>query len=322
MIDLLQSTTNPDEEKLFQSLRASAWDEFEGQETVREVLRVAIAAACERGEPLDHVLLYGPPGLGKTTLAFLIAQEMGVGIRVANGTTLTKPAELTALLTNLQPREVLFIDEVHRLSRSLAEMLYTAMEDRALDIVLGQGPAARVVRLDLAPFTLVGATTRYGSLVGPFRDRFGLIQRLDYYDQSALTQILFRAANKLGQELTPTVAQALAARSRGTPRVALRLLKRVRDVTQLAGSTTIHPEHLEKTLALQQVDDEGLDPLDRRYLELLEFNFAGGPVGLQTMSAALQEDAITLEEIVEPYLLQLGKIQRTPRGRVLTLKHA
>lgn len=307
----------PEEESLFLSLRAQRWDEFEGQAKLKRSLQVAVQAAVERQEPLEHTLFYGPPGLGKTTLSHLIAREMGGNLKIASGTTLNKVGDLASVLTSLEAGDVLFIDEIHRLPRAVEETLYPAMEDFALDIVLGKGAGARVVRLDLPRFTLIGATTRYGLLSAPFRDRFGMVHRLHYYDVPELTTILVRAASKLHFSLLPAHAEHLARRSRGTPRIALRLLKRVRDVAQLAKSATVLPEHIEQALTLQEVDEEGLDEHDRRYLRVLAEQFRGGPVGLSTLAAALSEDEVTLEEVVEPYLMQIGKIKRTARGRAL-----
>ncbi len=317
MDKLLVSGVTPEEERLFTSLRAAAWDEFQGQIKVKEALQVAVAAARQRQEALEHTLFYGPPGLGKTTLSHLIAQEMKGNLRTATGTSLTKIGDLAAILTNLEPYDILFIDEIHRLPQAIEETLYPAMEDFVLDIVLGKGPAARVVRIDLPPFTLVGATTRFGALSGPFRDRFGMVHRVTYYEPSDLASIIRQAAAKLKIKINEPESRLLAQRSRGTPRIALRLLKRVRDVMQLAGKDTIDQQHINEALRLQQVDAEGLDEPDRRYLQVLTKQFGGGPVGLQTMAAALSEDTGTLEEVIEPYLMQIGKIKRTARGRML-----
>jgi len=310
-------STAPEEEQLIISLRAKSWEDFYGQKQVTKSLMVAIKAAQQRQEALEHTLLYGPPGLGKTTLSHLIAKESGGSLHLASGNALSKVGDLAAILSNLQPMDVLFIDEIHRLPRAVEETLYPAMEDFALDIVLGKGAGARVVRIDLPPFTLVGATTRYGALSAPLRDRFGLTHRLQYYTPDDLSVILQTAAGKLSMQIDSDTAVVIARRSRGTPRVALKLLKRVRDVTQLDGAQEIQPRHVDEALKLQQVDQEGLDEHDRRYLKVLSQEFHGGPVGLQTLSAALSEDISTLEEVVEPYLIQLGKIKRTPRGRVL-----
>jgi Holliday junction DNA helicase RuvB len=317
MIDDVLESPSFEEEQLIISLRAQKWEEFFGQEKVKQAVLVAIEAAQQRKEALDHTLFYGPPGLGKTTLSHLIAKAMGGNLHIASGTTLTKVADLAALLTSLSPYDVLFVDEIHRLPKNVEETLYPAMEDFKLDIILGKGPSARVVRLDLPPFTLVGATTKFGTLSSPFRDRFGLVHRVSYYEPDELAVILQRAADKLSLILGEDVARQLARRSRGTPRIALKLLKRVRDVAQLAQSDVVEDKHLQEALRLQEVDEEGLDEHDRRYLTVLRDMFKGGPVGLTTMAAALSEDPNTLEEVVEPYLLQLGKIQRTARGRVL-----
>lgn len=308
---------SPEEEQLLVSLRASTWDQFHGQEEVRQALQVALQAAQQRQEALEHTLLYGPPGLGKTTLAQLIAKSIGSQLHFSSATTLNKVADIAAILTSLSPNDVLFIDEIHRLPKVVEETLYPAMEDFALDVVLGKGPGARVVRLDIPHFTLVGATTKFGSLSGPFRDRFGLVHRVRYYLPEELATILQSAAVKLEVQLGRDEAVALARRSRGTPRIALKLLKRVRDVAQLAGTAKVAASHMDQALALQQIDIDGLDEHDRRYLEVLAKHFRGGPVGVQTLAAALSEDPVTLEEVIEPYLMQLGRIQRTPRGRVI-----
>ncbi|MCD8484663.1 Holliday junction branch migration DNA helicase RuvB [Candidatus Woesebacteria bacterium] len=309
--------TSPEEEQLFTSLRVEAWDEFHGQSQVKQSLQVAIEAARQREEALEHTLLYGPPGLGKTTLSNLISKSMGSQIHIASATTLTKVGDVAAILTSLQPNDIFFIDEIHRLPRQIEETLYPVMEDFALDVVLGKGPSARVMRLDLPPFTLVGATTKYGSLAAPFRDRFGLVHRVKYYEPEELIVILQGAGEKLGVKMREDVALALARRSRGTPRIALKLLKRVRDIAQLDNSAAVENRHLKDALALQQIDEDGLDEHDRRYIEVLKHQFHGGPVGLQTLAAALSEDALTLEEVVEPYLMQIGKIKRTARGRMI-----
>lgn len=310
-------STPPEEEQLFVSLRAQDWTDFHGQESVTQSLMVAIKAAQQREEALEHTLLYGPPGLGKTTLSHLIARESGGSLHITSGNALSKVGDLAAILSSLQAHDVLFIDEIHRLPHTVEETLYPAMEDFALDIVLGKGAGARVVRIDLPPFTLVGATTRFGALSAPLRDRFGLVHRLNYYSPAELSVIIQRAAEKLSFHIDRDIALLISERARGTPRIALKLLKRVRDVAQLDDSGTIGSKHVEQGLNLQQVDAEGLDEHDRRYLDVLQKQFKGGPVGLNTLSAALSEDALTIEEVIEPYLIQRGKIKRTARGRVL-----
>lgn len=307
-----------EEEVLLTSLRAADWEEFYGQQAVKESLQITIDAAKARQEVIDHVLLYGPPGLGKTTLSHLIAKEMGVNIRMTSGTALAKTGDLAAILTNLQAGDVLFIDEIHRLPKAVEETLYPAMEDFALDIVLGKGPSARTIRLDLPRFTLVGATTRFGSLTGPFRDRFGVVHRMEYYGAEELRIILQKAATKLNIELDDLSALEISHRARGTPRIALKLLKRVRDFSQVMSDMQISPQVVTTALDRLGVDRRGLDENDRRLLSLLITTYSGGPVGLTTLAAALSEDTGTLEEVVEPYLIQVGFLKRTPKGRVVT----
>ena len=302
------------------SLRPKTLAEYVGQEKAKENLRVFIEAAKLRGEPLDHVLLYGPPGLGKTTLSTIIAAEMGVNIRTTSGPAIEKPGDLAALLTNLEENDILFIDEIHRLNRSVEEVLYPAMEDYALDIILGKGPSARSIRIDLPRFTLVGATTRAGQLTGPLRDRFGVIFRLELYTPEELTRIITRSAGILGIACDPTGAQELARRSRGTPRIANRFLKRVRDFAQVMGDGDITAELAAAALDRLEVDYLGLDAIDRRILSTIIQSYAGGPVGLDTLAAAVGEEAVTIEDVYEPYLMQEGFLSRTARGRCVTEK--
>jgi len=309
---------SPDDEVLLTSLRAKTWADFLGQDQVKESLQIAIEAAKQRQESMDHTLLYGPPGLGKTTLAHLIADEMGVNLKITSGTALAKAGDLAAILTNLEPGDILFIDEIHRLNKVVEETLYPAMEDYALDIVLGKGPSARTVRLDLPHFTLVGATTRFGALTAPFRDRFGLIHRLQHYVPNQLQAILQRAGKKLTLELDDQSALAIASRSRGTPRVALQLLKRVRDFSQVKYEGRIETVLVEEALERLAVDSLGLTEHDRRFLETIITKYQGGPVGLSTIAATLSEDSGTIEEVLEPFLMQVGFLQKTPKGRVIT----
>ncbi len=300
------------------SLRPRRLREYIGQDQVKEHLSVYIQAAMKRGEALDHVLLYGPPGLGKTTLAGIVANELGVNFRVTSGPAIERSGDLAALLTNLSERDVLFIDEIHRLSRSIEEVLYSAMEDFALDIVIGKGPSARSLRLDIAPFTLIGATTRAGALAAPLRDRFGVIERLEYYRPEALVEIVKRAAEILKIKIDERGAAEIARRSRGTPRIANRLLKRVRDFAQVEGDGTVTAEAADTALSRLEVDKAGLDRTDRRMLDTMIKKFGGGPVGLETLAAAISEETDTIADVYEPFLLQLGFLMRTPRGRVVT----
>jgi len=320
-----KTKTNPiistnDEEMLFTSLRAQDWQEFTGQENIKKSLQIAIKAAKKRHEAVDHVLFYGPPGLGKTTLSQLIAKEMGSNFKVTSGTALSKTGDLAAILTNLEDGDVLFIDEIHRLPKAIEETLYPAMEDFALDIVIGKGPSARTVRLDLAKFTLVGATTRFGLLTGPFRDRFGLIHRLEFYKPTELASILQIASTKLETKLEDKAALAIAERSRGTPRIALKLFKRVRDFAQVLEKNTVDLSLVKQALGIFEIDELGLDENDRRLIMAMIEKHHGGPVGLKTLSASINEDPGTVEEVLEPYLLQIGFIKRKPSGRVLSKK--
>ncbi len=309
--------TSADVETEF-SLRPQTLSEYIGQDKVKENLAIYIKAAKGRDEPLDHVLLYGPPGLGKTTLAGIIAHEMGANLRITSGPSIEKPGDLAALLTNLSPNDVLFIDEIHRLSRSIEEILYPALEDNALDIIIGKGPSARSIRVDLEKFTLVGATTRAGQLTSPLRDRFGIVQRLELYNTEQLSDIIRRSSQILCIPCSADGAEEIAKRSRGTPRIANRLLKRVRDFAEVMGDGKITKDIAAIALNQLEIDSLGLDSLDKRVLNMLIKGYNGGPAGLETLASAIGEEAVTLEDVCEPYLMQLGFLARTPRGRVAT----
>ncbi len=320
MTDRLLTGAKKEVDAFEATIRPQTLDDFTGQEQARANLKVFIQAAKARGDPLDHVLFAGPPGLGKTTLAQIMAKEMGVGFRATSGPVIAKAGDLAALLTNLEERDVLFIDEIHRLNPAIEEILYPAMEDFQLDLIIGEGPAARSVRIDLAKFTLVAATTRAGLLTNPLRDRFGIPIRLNFYTHAELELIVLRAARVLGAPIVKEGAMEIARRSRGTPRIAGRLLRRVRDFAAVDGSATINAAIADKALKMLEVDSEGLDALDHRYINIIAKGYDGGPVGIETISAALSEPRDALEEIVEPYLLQQGFVGRTPRGRVLTAR--
>jgi holliday junction DNA helicase RuvB len=308
----------PGEDDLDRSLRPRRLDDFVGQKRVKEQLAIALDAAKARGEALDHVLLVGPPGLGKTSLAFIVREELGVGIRPVAGPALERKGDMAAILTGLEERDVLFVDEIHRLNRAVEEILYPALEDFRLDIVVGQGPAARTLTLDLPPFTLIGATTRTGLLTTPLRDRFGMTFRLEYYDAEDLARIVRRSAQILGVEIADEAAVEIAGRSRGTPRIANRILRRVRDVAEVRHQGVVTNAIASEALVLLEVDREGLERTDRELLRAITEKFGGGPVGLSTLAVALGEEPDTVEDVYEPYLLQLGFIQRTPRGRIVT----
>jgi len=314
----LEAIQSPEDTPVDLSLRPRRLNEFIGQEKLKENLSVFLRAAMQRGEPLDHLLLYGPPGLGKTTLAHIVATEMGATIHVTSGPAIERPGDLVGILTNLEPGSVLFIDEIHRLARPVEEILYPAMEDSKVDIMIGKGPAARSIRLELPRFTVIGATTRQGLLTGPLRDRFGIVMNFSYYDRVALYEIIRRSAKILGYQTAKDGAEEIARRSRGTPRIANRLLRRVRDFAQVDGLDEIHKPIADKALEMLEIDHLGLDSVDRSLLTAMITKYAGGPVGLDTLAATTGEDSGTIEDVYEPYLLQTGMIQRTPRGRVAT----
>ena len=313
------AATSPAEEAIERALRPKLLKEYVGQAKTREQLEIFIGAAARRGEALDHVLLFGPPGLGKTTLSHIIAHELGVNLRQTSGPVLEKPKDLAALLTNLERNDVLFIDEIHRLSPVVEEILYPALEDYQIDIMIGEGPAARSIKLDLQPFTLVGATTRAGMLTNPLRDRFGIVSRLEFYTPEELTRIVTRSAGLLKAPIEPEGSFEIARRSRGTPRIANRLLRRVRDYADVKGDGTIHKGIAQKALVMLDVDPEGFDLMDRKLLEAVIHRFDGGPVGLDNIAASIGEERDTIEDVIEPYLIQQGYLQRTPRGRMATL---
>lgn len=315
---VIPSLISSDEERVENSLRPRTLEEYVGQEKIKENLKIYIEAAKKRGEPLDHVLLYGPPGLGKTTLSNIIANEMNSNIRITSGPAIEKPGDLAALLTNLSENDVLFIDEIHRMHRSIEEILYPALEDFSLDIIIGKGPSARSIRLDLPKFTLIGATTKAGSLSTPLRDRFGIVNRLELYTNEELETIVKRSAKIMNISIDEEGAKEIASRSRGTPRIANRLLKRVRDYALVLADGNIDLKLAKNALKKLEIDELGLDNIDRKLLETIILKYTGGPVGIETLSATIGEEAETIEDVYEPYLMQIGYIARTPRGRIAT----